>query len=57
MCGRVYIPFSLKKKYFTRRKAPLGKAMLEMVNSWTIKADEKKDSEHSINIQFDRHKK
>ena len=31
--------------------------MLEMVNSWTIKADEKKDSEHSINIQFHRHKK
>ena len=39
-----YIPFSLKKKYWTRRQTPLGKAVLDMVNSWTIKADENRDS-------------
>ena len=39
-----YIPFSLKKKYWTRRQTALGKAVLGMVNSWTIKADENKDS-------------
>ena len=38
-----YIPFLLKKKYWTRRQTPLVKAVLEMVNSRTIKADEKKD--------------
>ena len=39
-----YIPFLLKKKYWTRRHTPLGKAVLEMVNSWTIKADKYNDS-------------
>ena len=35
-CVTGYIPFSLKKKYRTRRQTALGKAMLGMVNSWTI---------------------
>ena len=39
-----YISFSLKKKYWTRRQTPLENAVLEMVNSWTIKADKNKDS-------------
>ena len=38
-----YIPF-LKKKYWIRRQTPLGKAVLDMINSWTIKADESRDS-------------
>ena len=28
-----YIPFLLKKKHWTRRHTPLGKAVLEMINS------------------------
>ena len=39
-----YIPFSLKRKYWTRRQTPLGKAVLDMINSWTIKAVENRDS-------------
>ena len=39
-----YIPFSLKKKYWTRTQTPLGKAVFDMVNSWTVKADENRDS-------------
>ena len=39
-----YIKFSLNEKYWTRRQTPLGKEVLEMVNSWTMKADENKDS-------------
>ena len=38
-----YIPF-LKKKYWIRRQTPLRKAVLDMINSWTIKADESRDS-------------
>ena len=37
-----YISFLLKKKYRTRTQTPLGKAVLDMVNSLTIIADENK---------------
>ena len=39
-----YVPFSSKNKYWTRRQVPLEKAVLDMVNSLTIKADKSKDS-------------
>ena len=38
-----YIPLTLKEKYWTRKQTLLGKAVLDMVNSWTIKADENRD--------------
>ena len=43
-----YIPFSLKKKNWTRRQTALGKAVLDMINSWTIKADENRDSKNPL---------
>ena len=39
-----YIPFSLKRKYWTRRQTPLGKEVLDKIKSWTIKAVENRDS-------------
>ena len=38
-----YIPFSLKKKYWSRKQTHVGKTVLSMINLWIVKGDEIKE--------------